>query len=178
MTIIEEKAFQSTAGFVYVLSNKSMPGIVKIGSTERTIAERIAELSTTGVPEPFALEHYVLVENPRDVEMAIHDALKDFRVNNRREFFKVSVDSAINELKKYFREIEWIAADQSWTDEEWDQHLNQLKAYFPGSIVGVRWTDEPPEILNNMLNGLPSDIVIRSLEKLFKNRPEIWNQIK
>jgi hypothetical protein len=176
--IIKEMLYESTAGFVYVLSNKSMPGIVKIGSTERTIAERIAELSTTGVPEPFTVEHYVLVENPRDVEMAIHEALNDFRVNNKREFFKVSVDVAIDELNKYFQEIEWIAADQSWTDEEWDQHINKLKEYFPGSIIGVRWSDEPPEILNNMLNNLPSDVVIRSLEKLFRNRPEIWNEIR
>jgi hypothetical protein len=44
-------------GFVYILSNKKMPGLVKIGCTTRPVVERTAELnSMTGVPAPFVLE--------------------------------------------------------------------------------------------------------------------------
>ena len=41
-------------GYVYLLTNEAMPGYVKIGFTERTVEERIEELSKpTGVPMPF-----------------------------------------------------------------------------------------------------------------------------
>jgi hypothetical protein len=42
------------SGFVYLLSNPSMPGLLKIGYTERDVTERAAEISAaTGVPEPY-----------------------------------------------------------------------------------------------------------------------------
>ena len=41
-------------GIVYVLTNPSMPGMVKIGMTERSEMDaRLKELYTTGVPLPF-----------------------------------------------------------------------------------------------------------------------------
>ena len=44
-------------GSVYILSNPSMPGLVKIGMTEGDVNERIKQLSSgTGVAEPFVLE--------------------------------------------------------------------------------------------------------------------------
>ena len=39
---------------VYVLTNPAMPGIVKIGMTEREdVQRRMTELYSTGVPLPF-----------------------------------------------------------------------------------------------------------------------------
>ena len=44
-------------GYVYVLSNPSIPGIVKIGMTERDVPARALELSaSTGVPEPYDVD--------------------------------------------------------------------------------------------------------------------------
>ncbi len=44
-------------GYVYVLMNSSMRGLVKIGKTEREPEERAKELSaSTGVPTPFMVE--------------------------------------------------------------------------------------------------------------------------
>jgi hypothetical protein len=44
-------------GYIYVLSNPSMPGIVKVGRTFREPRARAAELSaSTGVPTPFKIE--------------------------------------------------------------------------------------------------------------------------
>jgi len=43
-------------GFIYILINNSMDGLVKIGKTKRDPTERINELSSaTGVPTPFIL---------------------------------------------------------------------------------------------------------------------------
>ena len=45
-------------GIVYVLSNRVMPGLVKIGMTTRCeIDSRLKELYTTGVPVPFDVEY-------------------------------------------------------------------------------------------------------------------------
>jgi hypothetical protein len=44
-------------GFVYVLSNPAMPGLLKVGSTVGPVEKRAAGLSRmTGVPEPFKIE--------------------------------------------------------------------------------------------------------------------------
>lgn len=42
--------------FVYVLTNPSMPGLVKVGKTTTSPGQRMAELHTTGVPTAFELE--------------------------------------------------------------------------------------------------------------------------
>ncbi len=77
-------------GYVYLLTNESMPGLVKIGFTERTVEERIEELSRpTGVPRKFDCFFAVKVENAESVEKKIHDGLKDFRYLYK-EFFKIA----------------------------------------------------------------------------------------
>lgn len=85
-------------GFVYVLSNESMPGIVKIGKTERHPGVRSLELFTTGVPEPYDIEFAVWVDCPDSAEKAIHDALVAFRVSDNREFFRVSPEVAVEKV--------------------------------------------------------------------------------
>jgi hypothetical protein len=40
-------------GIVYVLVNRAMPDLVKIGKTEQTLELRIKGLDTPGVPLPF-----------------------------------------------------------------------------------------------------------------------------
>jgi predicted RNA-binding Zn-ribbon protein involved in translation (DUF1610 family) len=83
-------------GFVYILSNETMPDIVKIGFTERTVAERIAELSAhTGVAAPFKEEASFPVADPRGVEELIHVKLSGWRLRESREFFTLSPSDAI-----------------------------------------------------------------------------------
>lgn len=82
-------------GYIYILSNPYMPGVVKIGRTERDPNERISELSSaTGVPAPFVLEYSVSVPDLEMAEKEIHVALSGNRVDDNREFFKVSVEQA------------------------------------------------------------------------------------
>lgn len=76
-------------GFVYVLGNPSMPGIYKVGYTERSPSLRRDELSrSTSVPCEFNLICYAEYHNARDREQEIHRELDRFRVSRDREFFK------------------------------------------------------------------------------------------
>lgn len=46
--------FPALSGWVYVLANLAMPGLVKVGCTGRSPATRACELTaSTGVPPPF-----------------------------------------------------------------------------------------------------------------------------
>lgn len=76
-------------GFVYVLGHHCMPGVYKVGYTERSPHARLEELSkSTSVPGNFDLICYAEYENPRDREQEIHSQLAKFRVTPDREFFK------------------------------------------------------------------------------------------
>lgn len=84
-------------GWIYILTNISMPGIVKIGRTDRTPTERAAELSAaTGVPTRFTLHWEAATGDAELAEAEIHRILDDKRVNDDREFFRVDPDSAID----------------------------------------------------------------------------------
>jgi hypothetical protein len=82
-------------GFVYIFSNASMPGLLKVGFTAKVPTERAMELNTTGVPSPFQVEYYCLVEEAATLEAAIHRELAPARQNADREFFRLSLDAAI-----------------------------------------------------------------------------------
>jgi len=84
------------SGFIYIMSNPSFSnGLLKIGKSTRNPSFRKDELDSTGVPEPFKIEYFVLVEDHDATELLIHKKLKDFRPHNRREFFNCSVPQAI-----------------------------------------------------------------------------------
>ena len=88
-------------GWVYVLSNESLDGLVKIGFSTKDPQSRAKELSgDTGVPTPFIVEYEMLVEDPHSCEQRAHDLLDDKRVNQRREFFRCSVNDAIESAKQ------------------------------------------------------------------------------
>ena len=53
---------------VYVLTNPSMPGIVKIGKTTREVGARLDELYSTGVPLPFECDYAARVSDESKVE--------------------------------------------------------------------------------------------------------------
>ena len=87
-------------GCVYVLSNLSMPGLLKIGMTQQDAFARARELSSaTGVPEPYVVEAYITCGNAASIELAAHRELAYVRKPNR-EFFAVSLDDALRVLEK------------------------------------------------------------------------------
>jgi hypothetical protein len=90
------------AEIVYVLSNPSMHGLLKIGMTDRgDLKTRMKELYTTGVPLPFDCVYACIVEDNAEVEKTMHEKFSKYRVNTRREFFKIDAERVIGALKKY-----------------------------------------------------------------------------
>lgn len=85
-------------GAVYVLHNCEFPSLVKVGMTSGSAEDRAAQLFSTGVPTPFVVLFSQPSNNPRQLERAVHDALAEFRHNDRREFFRVAPRRAIETL--------------------------------------------------------------------------------
>lgn len=81
-------------GIVYVLTNESMPGLVKIGRTSN-LEKRLKDLFTTGVPTVFQVEFACEVENMIDVEAALHSAFAPYRKSMSREFFTITPEQPI-----------------------------------------------------------------------------------
>lgn len=101
-------------GFVYILSNKSMPGIYKIGCTSRSPVERASQLCTTGVPTPFQVEYYINIENYTYIEKQVHKVLHQY--NFGKEFFKYDLYKCILEIRK-------IASNYSYTENFSSQYI-------------------------------------------------------
>lgn len=87
---------------VYILTNETMPGLIKIGLTtgdaggilksEDIVVQRMKALYTTGVALPFECFYAAEVSDATAVEKAIHTAFGDHRISPNREFFKLSPD--------------------------------------------------------------------------------------
>lgn len=80
---------------VYLLTNPTIPDLVKIGRTT-DLEARLRQLSThSGVPVPFECFFACEVEDSVKVERALHDAFGDHRINPKREFFRLNPDRAV-----------------------------------------------------------------------------------
>ena len=88
-------------GWVYVLSNQAMPGLVKVGYSTKDPQLRIEELAATGLPHAFLLEYDALVVDPRDIEQSVHSRLN--AVHEAKEFFRCSIAKAVTEIQEEVR---------------------------------------------------------------------------
>ena len=76
-------------GFVYILINPSLKGMVKIGRTSRSSERRASELSSaTGVPTEYYVAYDEFFPDCHLAERLLHNHLAPFRVNKKREFFQ------------------------------------------------------------------------------------------
>ena len=86
-------------GYVYCMTNEHMPDFIKVGYTDRTPEERLAEANadTWSIPV-WKCETSIKVRNPRDAEKVLHRILsyEDGRVSSRREFFTAPVEAIKN----------------------------------------------------------------------------------
>lgn len=101
-------------GFLYVAENSSMSGLLKIGCTEKIPTARLDELFTTGVPEPFDVAYYALVQDSKKSEKAVHQLLSRYRYKANREFFALGVGAAVRAIQTIETpEHEWHNPERS-----------------------------------------------------------------
>src|SRR2546428_12856208 len=88
-------------GHLYIFVNKHMPGLVKIGYTERDPDVRAAELSTpTGVPGKFEVFISWLLDDPYVHEQRVFKQLNKHR-HPGTEFFELPPAKAAEAAKAY-----------------------------------------------------------------------------
>jgi len=85
-------------GWVYVITNKAMPGLVKIGYSTKDPAIRAKELNHTGSPHPYLVEYEQLIEEPFQVEQKTHKLLVSKL--EAKEWFRCSPEEAISAIKQ------------------------------------------------------------------------------
>ena len=93
----------SDGGYIYVLINPSMVGLVKVGKTARDPEARARELSAaTGVPTTFYLAYKAFFQNCSRAEQYIHTRLEqmNYRVTKSREFFSAPLDEIIEIIQQ------------------------------------------------------------------------------
>lgn len=112
---IDYREANQKAGYVYVISNIGSfgEGIYKIGMTRRlNPQERVDELGDASVPFKFDVHAMIFSEDAPALEAKLHKAFENRKlnlVNQRREFFKVSLDEIKEVVKNNFdKTVEFV----------------------------------------------------------------------
>ncbi|CAI06308.1 hypothetical protein ebA355 [Aromatoleum aromaticum EbN1] len=101
-------------GFLYVLTNPTMPGLTKVGKTTREPDIRVAELSSpTGVPQPFSLAFQQPVADCHSAEAWVHSELErgGYRHAQNREFFNAPLHVVVQIVAQAAKLIPITAGD-------------------------------------------------------------------
>lgn len=104
---LDYRTAHASAGYVYIISNIGAFGrnVVKIGVTRRLDPyERISELSSASVPFKFDIHALIFSYEAYQLETELHQYFEKQRinkVNNRKEFYKVSIEEIENKLNEY-----------------------------------------------------------------------------
>lgn len=129
-------------GYIYILINPSMPGLIKIGRTLRDSRMRARELSSTGVPTPFQVAFELFTKQHEALEAMIHNELNDFRVSTSREFFRYPLDKAIALLINSAKPLQ--NSTEQYVAEDVTQRLREkYPSYLHPEIVVVRIVQMP-----------------------------------
>lgn len=93
------------AGWVYVIENPSLDGMMKIGVTRRLDPmDRVNELGSASVPFKFGVHSIIFSEDAFKLEHDLHMAFDSYRVNKvnkQKEFFAVTLDMVKEEVLKH-----------------------------------------------------------------------------
>lgn len=125
---IDYREANQKTGYVYIISNIGSfgEGIYKIGMTRRlNPQERVDELGDASVPFKFDVHAMIFSEDAPALEAKLHRAFEDRKlnlVNQRREFFKVSLDEIKEVVKNNFdKTVEFVEVPDA------DQYRISLK---------------------------------------------------
>lgn len=122
-------AQQTKAGHVYILSNIGSFGenIFKVGMTRRLEPDlRVKELGDASVPFPFDVHAMISCDNAPDLEKQLHHELTRYRVNRvnlRKEYFSVELDTILASVRTHHGHIEYVAEPEALEYRE-TQNIN------------------------------------------------------
>lgn len=112
---VDYREANQKAGYVYVISNIGAFGenMFKIGMTRRLDPmERVDELGDASVPFNFDVHAMIFADDAPKLEAALHNAFADKKVNfvnQRREFFNVSLEEIKRVVKENFdKTVEFV----------------------------------------------------------------------
>lgn len=101
---VDYRVNNAKAGWLYVISSPSLPGLVKIGCTRRlSPMVRVKELSSASLPESFCAHGFVFSDDCFALESAMHKYFDKQRINPDREFFSITPNECIHVLKDVFK---------------------------------------------------------------------------
>lgn len=87
--------------WIYILSNPSMPNLLKVGYTRLQPEARAYQVSSaTGVAIPFKVEYSFKCHEGEFLEAEIHKHLESYRVSSNREFFNIELNKVIEVIKE------------------------------------------------------------------------------
>lgn len=96
-----------TRDFVYVMTNPSMPGLVKVGITKCSPEIRAKQISqNSGVPTPFAVFAFFRSAHAASVEKRAHLLMREVRISENREFFAISPEMAVAAITAAIHEVD------------------------------------------------------------------------
>ena len=100
-------------GWVYVISNKAMPRLVKVGFSERDPINRASELAAgTEVPFRYELIYDALVYSPYEVEQRTHLLLDDARAG--KEWFECDWIAAVSAIRSVATDFSTLLAEKEY----------------------------------------------------------------
>jgi hypothetical protein len=99
--IIDPTGVMRSPEWIYVLVNKSMPGMVKIGLTTTSVDQRVKEINgAIGVPTPWIDVFKFKCYGSKYLEREVHQYLAAYRVASNREMFAVTTMHAQEVIEK------------------------------------------------------------------------------
>jgi len=94
------------AGYIYIMREPTHEiNIFKIGLTRRTTEERRKELSNTSSPDKFFIINSYNTKDCIKAEKEIHQALENYRITERREFFRCDLKIILDVCERIINEI-------------------------------------------------------------------------
>lgn len=143
---------------VYILTNESMPGYVKIGFTKASVEERLKQLDKTGTPLPFECYYSAEVVDCEKEEKWLHSIFADRRVRDNREFFKINPELVTLALKRVEIKENIVADNLSKSQESEVEEIKERRSRFHfvnyGIAVGEQLTfTRDPNITATVVEG-------------------------
>jgi len=144
-------AQQTKRGHVYVISNIGSfgEGVFKIGMTRRLEPEdRVKELGDASVPFPFDIHAMIYSEDAPTLENELHkvfDNKKVNMVNNKKEFFNVTLDEIEKCITKNGIQAEFVKLPEAMEYRETIAILEKMKNQVIQESIEQKIKSEFPE---------------------------------